>query len=202
MLEHHLEEPGQDPLRLFIAIDFPPEAKRQLGDFQSRLKTGARFVDAHPRWVSTANMHLTLIFLGSTPTAKLPELKSLMNEALATIAPFEIRISNLAFFPPGSKNPKVLSMDVSSEGKVLHKLHSQLVYQLSCSGWDLESRPFRPHLTLARLPSTKAASRIGPLVASHTGMLSLKFPVNEIVLFQSHLGREGPSYKALHKSTL
>jgi 2'-5' RNA ligase len=199
--EREVSDSPPDTLRLFIAIELPSEVKARLADLQSRLVTGSRFVDAHPRWVPIENLHLTVLFLGATPISWVEHVQAAMDEKLAWIKSFEITVSKLTLFPPDSKNPKVLSLDVSSPGKALQQVHESLYKGLEAN-YELETRLYRPHLTLARLPSVKSASRIAPLVTSHSSMMNFKFPANEVVLMESQPGPHGPIYKVLHRTVL
>lgn len=186
-------------LRLFLAVDLPQDAIDILTNLQNRLKTGCRFVDAHPRWVDVSNLHLTLIFLGETSEERAASLDSLVESVVTQVEVFELELARPGLFPPDSKKPKVLSVDVKSTGKSLRNLYNDLHRSLTVAGYPVEERPYKPHLTLARLPSIKSAARFGPLVESHAKMLNFKFPVRDIVLFESILGPEGPSYNALKR---
>ena len=60
-------------VRAFIALPLPPPIKERLAEAQRMLqeRTGAPGV----RWVQADGMHLTLKFLGDTPTARLSAVK-------------------------------------------------------------------------------------------------------------------------------
>ncbi len=188
--------------RLFFAINLPAEVKAQLADLQSRLKIGCRFVDAHPKWVETDNLHLTLLFMGSVDEERIADIARTADVIAGQMEPIELLASRLGLFPPDSKDPKVLSVDVRGIDKGLQRLHARLHNSMSDLGLDLENRPYRPHLTLARITSIKTASRLAPLAASHANKLSAKFPVTEFVLFESHLSQQGSTYHVLHTATL
>lgn len=193
---------NESEAQLFIAIPIPNEIRAQLAELQARLQTGCRFVDAHPRWVSTDNLHLTVVFLGNTPRSKIAQIKVAMDEATCRFQVFDVLVSKLGFFPPGSKNPKVLSLGVSSKGNALQRMHGAMIDRLYSIGFIQEQRPYSPHLTLARLPGLKSSSRLAPLVTSHAGMVQAKFPVTGVVLYESRLGQEGPTYTELHTAIL
>lgn len=187
--------------RLFLALEIPDVACEQVAGLQDRLKTGCRFIDAHPKWSPLDNLHITLIFLGDTDKKWVPELIELSDASAASIPAFDVELRRVDLFPPG-KAPKVISLGVGSEGKMLRKLHGVYRDNLVDSGYTVETRSYKPHLTLARLTSTKTASRVGPLVASHSSLPAIKFPVNEVVLFESRLGDGPPVYTPLHRSKL
>jgi RNA 2',3'-cyclic 3'-phosphodiesterase len=54
----------------------------------------------------------------------------------------------------------------------------------------VEDRPFRPHLTLGRWPPGRPAD--GTLPERLTGYRGSAWPVSEVRLIESHLGRASP----------
>ena len=166
------------------------------------MEIGSRFLDAHPRWVNAANLHLTLVFLGKTPRGAVPQLSRLLDHVAMQFEPFSVGLDGLSLFPPNSRNPKVLSAGINGDIKVLNQVYQALATALRREGLLVQDRPFRPHLTLARLPSIKTSSRLGSLAQSHSVMMKSKFPVSEIVLFESHLSAQGSRYESLHTAAL
>jgi len=70
----------------------------------------------------------------------------------------------------------------------LHKLHATLASGLQAAGFELETRPFRPHVTLARrclqpLPRAKCA----PIL----------WRADKLYLIGSELREDGPVYRNL-----
>lgn len=176
--------------------------KAELAGVQKRLQAGCRFIDAHPRWVESANFHLTLVFLGDVEESRIGTIADAVDSVAAFVNPFELSMERIELFPPKSKQPKVISAGVRGDVKALQRVHEMLSRTLYEDGFDLEDRPYAPHLTLARLTSVKTASRVGPLVASHANVLHTKFQVEEIVLFESVPEPEGTSYVPLHVGRL
>jgi len=189
--------PESDSRRLFIAIDLPDDVRKQLADVLRRLQTGCRFVDCHPKWVKAENLHVTLVFLGNVADSDVSRVSDIMISVVRQLAPFELSLEGLSFFPPDVKDPKVFSTVISGQINSLKSVYGELAGALRAANVYVENRPYRPHLTLARLTSVKTASRLGPLAESHCNMLNAKFPVNEIVLFESRLGPNGATYNAV-----
>jgi len=151
-------------------------------------------VDCHPKWVKAANLHVTLVFLGNLSAREIPRVSDIMTLVVNEFTPFELSLEGLSFFPPDVKDPKVFSTGISGQVKILKQLNRELAGALRSANIYVEDRPYRPHLTLARLTSVKTASRLSPLAESHRNMLNTKFPVSEIVLFESRLGPNGATY--------
>lgn len=169
---------------------------------QKRLETGCRFIDAHPRWVSAENLHITLVFLGAVREERIAKLAAIADEVATWGGPFELELARLDLFPPKSKQPRVISVGVGGEKRTLSSLQEALANTASAAGFMLDQRSYKPHITVARLPSAKTASRVQSVVVAHANALQVKFRVGEIVLFESVSGENGPSYVPLHVAKL
>ena len=129
-------------MRLFVAINFPDSVKDQLLGWRLPLR-GAR-------WVEPDQMHVTLAFLGEQPTNVYREVCDSL-EGLE-FSPFELRFQSVDFF--GSKKaPRTLWADVCPSPELL-TLQKKVSKHCRALGIKIESRRFRPHLTLARLNRT------------------------------------------------
>ena len=181
-------------LRLFFAIDIPNNARAQISRVVNGMKTACRFVDAHPKWVVPENLHITLAFLGLVPLSHVEAAASVLEPVLVNQKPFDLGIDGLTYFPPKVRDPKVLSTGITGDITALKSLQSRLVEQLKTKTLFVDDRPFRAHLTLARLGSTKTAARLEPVVKSHAPMLNSKFKVDKLVLFESKLTKQGAVY--------
>lgn len=126
-------------MRLFIAIAFPDKIK-------DRLKAGIddlRRQGDRASWSRRENLHLTLEFLGELDSAK---------EAIAAMEQVQAAPFRLEFAPSGRfrrREGDIFWLGIRpNEG--LMELQKQLHHALQAQGLQLESRPYRPHLTLAR----------------------------------------------------
>ena len=139
------------PLRLFFAIPCCPQLARDIVDWRARNP-----VEGKP--VAPENLHLTLAFLGSQPRGQVEALAALA--ASLTPTTFTLRLDRLARWKNG-----LLHLAPSKVPPALTDLERSLREQLLISGFTLETRHFKPHLTLARhcprLPSTPPQPLIG-----------------------------------------
>jgi RNA 2',3'-cyclic 3'-phosphodiesterase len=135
------------PVRVFIAIELPEAVKRELGALQRRLwvepATGIK-------WVAPQGIHLTLKFLGWVAPDLIETIKSAIAGAVAGFTPFEIRLSGLGAFP-NLRRMNVVWCGLSGDLDQLILLQRSVEKYISPLGYPTESRPFSPHLTLARL---------------------------------------------------
>jgi len=169
-------------LRLFVAIDLPDSVKDQLLGWRLPLK-GAR-------WIEPDQMHVTLTFLGEQPMNVYREVCDSL-EGLE-FAPFELRFQSVNFF--GSKKaPRILWADVCSSPELL-TLQKKVSKHCRALGIKIESRRFRPHLTLARLNSVSFADLARSLETLYLAQTE-PFWIDSFQLFSSRLHPNGAVYR-------
>ena len=161
------------PLRLFFAIPCCPQLARDIVDWRARNP-----VEGKP--VAPENLHLTLAFLGSQPRGQVEALAALA--ASLTPTTFTLHLDQLARWKNG-----LLHLAPSKVPPALTDLERSLREQLLILGFTLETRHFKPHLTLARhcprLPSTPTPT--------------FDWPATEFALFASENTAKGTRYHAL-----
>lgn len=170
-------------MRLFIAIDLPTTVKDQLATLQTHIPTA--------RWVKRQQMHLTLFFLGETH--RQPEIQ----EALASVhvPPFAMTLAGTGRFPRRQRQPpRVLWVGIDAEPALAH-LHDQVRTVLAEIGFELESRPFHPHITLARLNARAPLPEVDAFLNAHDGFRITPITITEFVLFSSVLSPQGARYE-------
>ena len=131
--------------RLFVGLAPPPAAQAELASAAAALGHGGRAVPA-------ANLHLTLAFLGSIEDGPAQAVE----QALAGVRgePFTLALSKVGHFP----RPRVLWCAAVPAPGALYALQGAVAKALAGAGVELESRPFAPHVTVAR----KVARYRGP----------------------------------------
>ena len=129
-------------IRAFVAVTVPDGAARTLELLLTRLVPLGRL-----RWVTRAQLHVTLRFLGE----RTPDAIERVKRALAPIAfpPFEVELSRAGAFP-SLERPRTLWLSGTRGAAELTALAARLEDALAEAGIPRERRPFVPHLTLAR----------------------------------------------------
>jgi 2'-5' RNA ligase len=184
-----------EQIRSFIAIELPEELKRHLTQLQNQLKAGE-----HPgvKWVGPDGIHLTLKFLGNIASDMTLAITSVIEEAAQGITPFSLTVKDPGVFPD-LRRVQVAWVGIGGEIAKLGQLQRRLESNLTTLGFAPESRPFTPHLTLARLSNRatpEERQRFGKLITS-TRFESLDFGVDSISLMKSQLTREGAVYSRI-----
>ena len=139
-------------------------------------------------------MHVTLKFLGQADAQKLEPIR----QTLARIAlpeSISLRFQGVSFFPDEEK-PRVMWCGVEPSPN-LFALVASIESSLPHLGFGPETRPYVPHVTLARLNS---ARNIDKLVRAAAPLKSYDFGAareSEFQLFESVLKPSGSEYKKL-----
>jgi 2'-5' RNA ligase len=182
----------QDTLRLFIAIELSNEVHQKLGDLIRQIQpVGIRGIN----WVNPGNIHLTLKFLGDTPRKQVMSIINSLAVATKQTAPFEVSVEKTGCFP-NPRDPKVLWVGVAPSESLL-QLQKGIDRELVKLNIPAETRPFSPHLTLARISERcdlPVAQRTLEKLMANSSTVFGKVIVKRITLFQSTLSREGSLY--------
>lgn len=132
-------------MRLFIALDIPVEARARLTEYMER----ARLLAPDARWARVEGIHVTLKFIGHVDDAVVEKIKAALVPIKAV--PFKVQFTGVGFFP----NPnaaRVFWAGVDG-GDNLPRLASTIDAALERLGFARETKPYHPHLTLARTSS-------------------------------------------------
>ncbi len=185
-----------EQVRSFIAIELPDELKLGLTQLEDQLKMSKQ---PWVKWVDPYNIHLTLKFLGSIAVDRISEITGVMEEAIQGIPPFRLEVKDLGVFP-SLRRVQVAWVGISGEVDKLSQLQQHLESNLAHLGFAPESRPFTPHLTLARLrnrASLDERQSFGQLIATTRFETTYTIKVATISLMRSQLTRGGATYSRI-----
>ncbi len=145
-------------MRLFVAAEPSDRVRRSAGDAVKRLRDrlDARNASHGIRWISPANLHLTLWFLGEVPEGRRERVIEALRPRLLEPC-FALHVSGFGAFPP-SGPPRVLWLGVVRGHDALSRLHDEIGARLLPMGFESDGRPYSAHLTVARIKDTPAAS--------------------------------------------
>ncbi len=125
------------PARLFVAL-WPNERQREA--LAASAAKWAWNPGAAP--VSPERLHLTLHFIGDVARELLPKIRA----ALAVpFTSFSLTLSRAALWPDGTA-----VLEPEDMPPALAELHAALAVVLSRMALPVDTRPYRPHVTLAR----------------------------------------------------
>jgi 2'-5' RNA ligase len=180
-------------VRLFFALQLSAEAKSRL---RPVLDAARRAAGDGFSFTRAEQLHFTLAFLGEQPESALETLEG-AGGAVRALPAFELAIGGAGAFP-NPRRPHVLWLGVTQGAQELCGLAEKLCASLRQRGFALEERPFRPHLTIARV---KRGGAQKALQSAPQGELA-RMRASEICLVQSVLGSEGAKHTVLRAFTL
>jgi RNA 2',3'-cyclic 3'-phosphodiesterase len=166
-------------MRLFVAVVPPPAEVAALD-----AAVGSR--DEQLRWVPPDQWHLTLVFCGEVAASVVPELTDRLARAAARTPALSLRLSAGGTFPKQAARARVLWVGLDGDIPTLSRLSERCAAAARRCGIDVEHRPFRPHLTLARARRDTVDAR--DHVARLSEFTSEPWQVTTIRLVHSTLG--------------
>lgn len=184
-------------LRLFIAVRPPDEALAQVRQARDALRE--RLGDETVRWVRDENLHVTLEFLGPTDPAAVDDLEGVMEQAASgSGGPIGLELSAPGAFP-NVRRPRTLWIGVTDRDRDLERLERALHDGLAELGYELDEKPFRPHITVGyvRKRARSTDRRTIGTVVGETEAPHDSFRVTELLLVESVLGAGGSRYSDL-----
>jgi len=184
-------------IRSFLAIELPGPILRKIGEVQGGLKSS----HADVRWTSPETIHLTLKFFGNIEESRIDPIFKSIKEPIRSTPPFSLKVRGVGAFPH-LKNPRVIWIGLVDEREALPSLQKQIETYLEKVGFQPEDRPFRPHLTLGRMKSSRGKEELAGSMERYREEEFGDFEVEKVVLFKSDLRPSGPIYTPLRELRL
>src|SRR5262245_19073053 len=140
------------------------------------------------RPVPTANYHFTLAFLGSVPQTEIERLCSVAAH-LPSESPVCVTVDTLEHW----RKPQVLVATSTTTPPEAAALAERLTQALIAADFSPDSKPFRPHLTLARKVTASFP---------RTPIPSQQLAFENFVLVESKTDPAGPTYTVVRSFAL
>jgi 2'-5' RNA ligase len=188
-------------MRLFFAVPVPPEARAAVGELMRHVQESVGDGTARIRWVRVDGLHLTLRFLGPTPDDRRAPLEAGADALARADAPFEVALAGGGAFPSLAQ-PRSLWIGIGSGADRLARLADGLTAAAGQCGLVLDTRPFAPHLTIARTDGLRLGAAAAHALAEAATGLDIRFTIDRVVLFRSILGGGPARYEPLHEAIL
>lgn len=173
----------------FYAVSLPDGLKQEIAAIQQELRSRFPFKS----WVHPMDCHITLAFLGGADEIRLGQANENILQTIGDIQPFEVSLERFGIFGR-EQAPKVFWIKPDAP-QMLFRLRDTVYAACTKAGFQLETRPFSPHITLARKWISEEAYHPGNIEQSlmKTGR-PLSFKAEEAVLYRTHLDRS-PKYE-------
>ena len=185
--------PG-DQIRSFVSIDL--DDSKILSKVES-IMSSLKSIGGDLKPVERENIHLTLKFLGDVTPAKLNEVKKALSAV--RFQPFQLEIKGAGAFP-SLKRMNVIWVGIGEGWTQVQQIFEQTETLLHGQGFSRETRPFSPHITIARVRSSRrrdeTAAFLGHLSEESFGT----FNAQHVRLKRSVLSPSGPAYSTLFEA--
>ena len=194
-------------IRAFLAVELSQELQAELATVQQNLKRRIEPEmkrDTRISWTKPASIHLTIKFLGDMDEQVIDPMLVAVEQTVGSQIPVNVPLERLGAFPR-PQSPRVLWVGPSEnwerggEATRIAEIHGAI--EQACEGFSFlrETRPFSPHLTLARI---KVGERHVGVALAQTGVLDRplslgSLAVESVVLMKSELKPTGSVYTKL-----
>lgn len=175
-------------LRLFAALHPSAAAVQDLRQLVRRLHLARTAVADVQRW------HVTLVFVGEVPPARLDEVGDAVHEVTRQATSLRLRLTGGGRF--GHRARSVLYAGVDGEVDALADLAESARESLRSRNLPCDCKPFRPHLTLARPGDRLADAEVAADLDRLRGYAGPEWTATEVVLWNSRL-RPAPRYERI-----
>lgn len=184
-------------LRTFLALELKPDVQQAIGRIQNRLgNTGADV-----KWVKPHNIHLTIKFLGDTPTSKLQGITDIIKDVVQPFPCFDITLTHLGAFPK-IERPQVLWLGLEKGKDETIRLAETLEETFQRIGFAKEKRGFSPHVTIGRLRSSVNQSLLAKTMRDFHFPSIIPQSIERLAFFKSTLTPQGPIYQIIQEFIL
>ncbi|WP_423924570.1 RNA 2',3'-cyclic phosphodiesterase [Candidatus Palauibacter sp.] len=144
--------------RLFVALRFPPRVREGI----ARATDALRALEG-VRPVPVEQLHLTLRFIGETERSREAPLARAIAAAAADLPRFDLRLRAAGVFP-SLRRARVIWVGVEDASALLD-LHGSVEAAVVRAGIAPEPKPFRPHVTVGRIPRPPAPRGLTDAIA-------------------------------------
>jgi 2'-5' RNA ligase len=183
--------------RLFVAIGIV--ADDGLKDLVSYLKEN--LAGDRINWVNLENIHLTLKFLGETPSYRIEQIVAALEEVAAVNKSIEYSLSKCGIF--GSRyDPRVIWLGADKHPEAILKLGKDVIDAMHHAGFDRDRQNYVPHLTLGRIKQISDKQHFQKVISETKPIEYQTLKINEFRLYESVLKAAGPIYSILARFPL
>lgn len=150
-------------------------------------------------WVKPENAHFTIRFLGDLDDEQVERLRASVRRSGARLSAPVARLGRLGAFPRPER-PRVLWVGLAQGGPEIEAIAAAVNDALEDDGFGAPDKPFRAHLTLARV--REGAAGVGGLMRSGLPEAPEPEPLPRLAVMKSELRKGGAMYTVLEEIRL
>jgi len=188
-------------VRLFVAAEIGARLASQAEDLIDALRK--RVAEQAPRtrvtWLTVARLHITITFIGNLDRGRVEAVVSALEPPLH-VPPLDLSLAGAGVFPQHGP-PRAVWAGIGLGRESLMAAEREVVSRLAGIGIGGEDRPYRPHLTLARVREAaglRSTRLFDGLEQNSLGTTR----IDAITLFESRLSPTGPTYVPMLRTSL
>ncbi|MFH1427334.1 MAG: RNA 2',3'-cyclic phosphodiesterase [Patescibacteria group bacterium] len=175
--------------RIFIALNLPNNTKNEISSLINNLEIKNKGI----KWTQKENLHLTLHFLGYLNNEQIEKVEQIINSLATQFKEMEFSIKEINAFP-NLHQPRVIVLSgQQTNGTTVFDLQREIGEKLKESGFIVENRAWKLHLTLGRVKSYNYKFEIPEDLKVKIN----NFKISSFELMESELMLEGPIYKVV-----
>lgn len=183
-----------DQIRSFVSIDLEDE---QILSKVDSVISSLTAIGADLKPVERENIHLTVKFLGNVTPAKLAEVQTALGKV--KFEPFTMEVRGSGAFP-SLKRMSVVWVGIGEGWSMAEQIFEQTEKLLHEVGFSRETRPFSPHITIARVRSPRKRDELAAFLGHLADESFGAFNADRVRLRQSVLSPSGPRYSTLFEA--
>ncbi len=183
-------------MRLFTGLDLPGDVETRLDRLLAELRPTAPI-----QWSPLENLHITTKFIGDFPEGRLAELVAAL-KAIPKPGPLSVAIRGVGWFP-NPHQARVLFAAVDAPPG-LQKLANATDAACASLGVPNETKPYSPHLTLARIRGAENLTPVRQAIARRESLDFGAFTASSFFLYRSGRSADhrGSAYTKLSEFSL
>lgn len=181
-------------IRLFVALDIPELIRNQIVEIRRNIIQDKN----NFRWEDISKLHLTLKFIGEIKKNLLEDIVAEL-QFLENFPKINCDLDKFGFFFKGKKDPRILWAGLRVDDNII-TIVKQLNERLSKFSIPVETRKFKPHLTLLRIKTKVSEDFVNNFISYR--LPEINFACSEISLMESELTKSGSIYKEIKKYKL
>ncbi|WP_018664033.1 RNA 2',3'-cyclic phosphodiesterase [Heyndrickxia acidiproducens] len=170
----------------FYAVYLEAPVKDELQEIMPGLKKTLPFT----KWVHRDDWHITLAFLGAADEGQLAKTNRAIVEGTENYPCFSLTLDRLGTF--GKKTEPRIFWAGTARSEPLLALQKKIYRHCMNAGFQLDKKPFNPHITLAR--KWRGNDPFHTTALENIIKTPVSFPVTRIVLYRTYPDRT-PKYE-------
>lgn len=184
-----------ETIRAFVAVNIEIGAVRRIAAVQRSLRTCPTAPPGKISWVSPPNLHITLRSFGEIDRSLAPAVADGLRTIVDASKEMRLQLTGIEAYPSRQAG-RLLIVDTDDSSGTLQTVAVRIEQLAQSFGLPPEKRPFRAHLTLARMADpTDVAQWFAAIGQVNLG----EARAVECVLYESELERPGGEYVALER---